>query len=128
MSKPKLSVVKISTGETLIGEIVKSSWGSEDYLQIEYPFTINQHPSANDSGGYGEMILLFPYLYKFAENGTVRIRRDSLITEPAPANEIFTKLYSLNFIKQTLHDLRQAEAIDTLHAEYFNNQTKRVFH
>jgi len=128
MIEVKLSILKLTTGETIIGEILKNYQSDQTHYIIDYPFSITQNPSANSSGGYSEMILMFPFLYKFCESGAVTIKKEFVVSPPSPANETFAKLYKLNFIKQTLHDLRQAEAIDTLHAEYFNDQQKRLFH
>ena len=122
----KLSILKLSTGETIIGEVLKNYQSDQSYYTLDYPFTITQSPATNSNGGYTEMILMFPFLYKFCESGTVLIKKEFVVSEPTPANEIFVKLYKINFIKQTLHDVRQSTAIEELYSENYKQNTQTL--
>lgn len=122
----KLSILKLSTGETIIGEVLKNYQSDQSYYTLDYPFTITQNPAVNSSGGYSEMILMFPFLYKFCESGTVLIKKEFVVNEPTPANETFIKLYKINFIKQTLHDVRQCNAIEELYSEVYKKYTRAL--
>lgn len=122
----KLSILKLSTGETIIGEVLKNYQSDQSYYILDYPFTITQNPATNSNGGYSEMILMFPFLYKFCESGTVLIKKEFVVSEPTPANESFTKLYKINFIKQTLHDVRQCDTIEELYAETYKQYTRAL--
>ena len=116
----KLSICKLSTGETIIGEYLGQSG---DYHLFDYPYTMNQHPAQTESGGFSEMLLMFPYIYKFKNSGQVRIKADHVISSIDEVNDTFEKFYKANFVKQTLHDLKQAGIIEEL---YSNRQPKQT--
>lgn len=109
-----LSVCKLSTGEMLVGEIVDED---EEYVSFIFPFSVQQHPSVTE-GGFKEVIIMLPYMYKFSDSsGVVSLCKKHIITLPEEANETYTKLYKIYFIKQTLTDLRQEEAIAQMYDE-----------
>ena len=106
-----ICLCKISTGETLIGEVVDTD---EEHYVFEYPFTLQQHPTFTDNG-FTEVITLLPYIYKFTNSGKVKVKKDTIVSEVSVVNNTFKKFYMMNFIKQTMHDARQASIIDEIH-------------